>query len=310
MISLVIRRFAMMVLIMLTTTFLLFLAFETDKHFVAGKALGPYSSNTQRLLWLSRNGYDDPFLTRYLGWLGKIVTGHFGTSIQFNVPVAEIVFPSLLNTAVLAAWVFVLTAIVSMALGVLSGIAEGSMRDRAISILSVATTSVPEFASAVFLLAIFVYGGNLLPGTSSGALRVFDAQLVLPVAVLVIYNFGYYTRMIRASMAEVIGSQYVRTAILKGVPMRRVVLRHAMRNAMITPFTVMVLQINYLLSGVIVTEVVFAVDGFGRRLFEAAVYGDIYVIEACTLIAIATAVGTQFISDIGYSLLNPRIRFT
>jgi peptide/nickel transport system permease protein len=107
----------------------------------------------------------------------------------------------------------------------------------------------------------------------------------------------------------VINSQYVRTAILKGLPFRQVVMRHALRNAMIAPFTVMVLQINYLLSGVIVTEVVFAVDGFGRRLYEAATYGDIYVIEACTLVAIFIAVLTQFLSDVGYIFLNPRIRF-
>lgn len=308
--QLLFRRLAMMLLIMMTTSFLLFLAFETDKFFVAGKALGPYSSQAQRLIWLTKNGYDAPFLTRYFGWIGKMLTGNFGTSIQFNTPVTDIVFPSLWNTAILAGWVFVLTALLSMLLGVLSGIAEGGPRDRLITVLSVVTTSVPEFASAVFLLALFVYGSDLLPGTSSGTLGILDRKLILPVGVLVLYNFGYYTRMIRASMAEVIGSQYVRTAILKGVPFGQVVVRHALRNAMITPFTVMVLQINYLLSGVIVTEVVFAVDGFGRRLYEAAVYGDIYVIEACTMVAILTAVGTQFISDVGYLLLNPRIRFS
>lgn len=114
--------------------------------------------------------------------------------------------------------------------------------------------------------------------------------------------------MIRASMAEVINSQYVRTAILKGMPFRRVVMRHALRNAMIAPFTVMALQLNYLLSGVIVTEVVFAYDGFGRRLYEAALYGDIFVVQLCTMVAIVLVVLTQFISEVGYVLLNPRIR--
>ena len=132
------------------------------------------------------------------------------------------------------------------------------------------TTSVPEFASATILVAIFVYWLNWLPGTSSFSNGFEPIELVLPVAVLVIYNFGYYTRMTRASMAEVMTSQYVRTAILKGLPFRRVVIRHALRNALIAPFTVMVLQLNYLLSGVIVVEVFFAYEGFGKLLYEAA----------------------------------------
>ncbi len=187
---------------------------------------------------------------------------------------------------------------------------RAAFRDRGISFLSVITTSVPEFASATFLLAIFVYWLDWLPGTSAGPAAWFRKELILPVAVLVIFNFGYYTRMMRASMGEVMTSQYVRTAVLKGMPFKRVVMKHALRNAMIAPFTVMVLQINYLLSGVIVTEVVFAYDGFGRRLYEAAQFQDIYVVEACTMIAVALAVATQFISEVGYTYLNPRIRFS
>jgi hypothetical protein len=133
---------------------------------------------------------------------------------------------------------------------------------------------------------------------------------VLPVAVLVIYNFGYYTRMTRASMAEVMTSQYVRTAVLKGLPRQRVVVRHALRNALIAPFTVMVLQLNYLLSGVIVVEVFFSYKGFGKLIYEAALFGDIYLISACTMVAVFVAVLSQFISDVGYTVLNPRIRFS
>jgi peptide/nickel transport system permease protein len=134
-------------------------------------------------------------------------------------------------------------------------------------------------------------------------------QLVLPVAVLLLYDIGYVARMTRASMAEVMTSQYIRTAILKGIPYRRVIVTHALRNALIAPFTVIMLQLNWLLSGVIVVEVFFAYKGFGSLLYDAAVFGDIYVIEACTLVAVFVAVFSQFISDVGYTLLNPRIRF-
>jgi peptide/nickel transport system permease protein len=131
----------------------------------------------------------------------------------------------------------------------------------------------------------------------------------LPVTVLVLYNFGYYTRMTRASMAEVMTSQYVRTAVLKGLPFQRVVVKHALRNALIAPFTVMILQLNYLLSGIIVTEVFFAYDGFGQAIYQAALFGDIYIVQAGAMVAVFVAVLSQFISDIGYTYLNPRIRF-
>ena len=310
MLPLIGRRLGMMLLIMLVSSFILYLLFEFDKDRVVIQAIGPYTSEEQRQAWLERNGYNEPFLERYVGWVGRALTGDFGTSIQFNRPVLEIILPSLLNTAILALWVFSLTVLISLTLGVLSGIAEGRAMDRSISFISVLTTSVPEFASATFLLAIFVFWLDWLPGTSSGPGSLLRKELILPVAVLVIFNFGYYTRMMRASMAEVMNSQYVRTAVLKGMPFRRVVMKHALRNALIAPFTVMVLQINYLLSGVIVTEVIFAYDGFGRRLYEAAQFNDIFIVEACTMISVALAVTTQFVSEIGYMFLNPRIRLT
>ena len=105
-------------------------------------------------------------------------------------------------------------------------------------------------------------------------------QLVLPVLTLVLYDFGYVARMTRASMAEVMTSQYIRTAVLKGIPYRRVIMKHVLRNALIAPFTVIVLQMNWLLSGVVVVEVFFQYDGFGKLLLDAALFGDVYVVQA------------------------------
>ena len=310
MLRIALRRFASMILIMLTISFILFVIFEGDKYNVAAKVLGPYSTLEQRNTWLEMNGYNEPFIGRYAAWLWRFMQGDFGTSIMFNTPVRGLLAEHLWHTAILAFWTFFITMAIALVLGVLSGIAEGSFRDRAITVLSVLTTSIPEFASATILVAIFVYWLDILPGTSPFSNGVAWRELVLPVMVLVIYNFGYYTRMTRASMAEVMTSQYIRTAVLKGLPFRQIVTRHALRNALIAPFTVMVLQLNYLLSGVIVVEVFFAYKGFGKLLYEAAMFGDIYTIEACTMVAVFVAVMSQFISDIGYTLLNPRIRFS
>ncbi len=303
------RRLASMILIMFVISILLFVFFEGDKLNLAMRVLGQYSTMEGRLQWLEDNGYNRSIFIRYFSWLYGFFTGDWNQSAQFSAPVYDFLLPRLKNTAILGACVFVVTVAISLVLGVLSGIAEASFRDRSISILSVLTTSVPEFASATFLVAIFVYWLDWLPGSSSFSDGFSWTELILPIATLVIYNFGYYTRMTRASMADVMNSQYVRTAILKGLPYRRVIIRHALRNALIAPFTVMILQLNYLLSGVVVTEVFFAYDGYGKALYDAAMFGDVYLILAGAMIAVVVAVISQFISDIGYTYLNPRIRF-
>ena len=167
---------------------------------------------------------------------------------------------------------------------------EGSAQDRTISFISVFTTSIPEIATAIILTVVLALGLGWLPAKSAMTQGWDWKQLVLPVLTLVIYDFGYVARMTRASMAEVMTSQYIRTAVLKGIPYQRVIMKHALRNALIAPFTVIVLQMNWLLSGVVVVEVFFEYDGFGKLLLEAALFGDVYVVQACTLVAVVVAV--------------------
>jgi peptide/nickel transport system permease protein len=299
-----------MALTMIVVSILLFILLELTPGNVATKVLGPYSSEEQRRLWLEAHGYFDPIHIRYFRWLGDFIIGNFGESTRFKVPVGEVLWPRLWNTAILGFAVMVVVVPLSLTLGVLAGMKEGSKLDRSISVGSIVFTSIPEFASAVLLSAIFVFYLGLLPGTS-GMANGFDlTQLVLPVMVLVLYDFGYVARMTRASMAEVMLTNYIRTAVLKGLPYRSVILKHALRNALIAPFTVIMLQINWLLSGVIVVEFFFAYKGFGALLLEASLNQDIFLIEACAMVAVFVAVGTQFAADVGYTYLNPRIRFS
>ncbi len=304
------KRLAYLVLTMLVVSMLVFLVLELDPGNVAQKVLGPYSNDEQRRLWMEANGYLQPLPVRYAQWLGNFLSGDFGMSTRFKVPVADILLPRLANTALLGLGVLIVMVPLALVLGVLAGMKEGSTQDRAISVFSIATTSIPEFASGVFLVAIFVLWLGWLPGVSNMTSGFDISQMVLPVAALVMYGFGYITRMTRASMAEVMQTHYIRTAVLKGVPARQVIMKHALRNALIAPFTVIMLQIKWLLSGVIVIEYLFAYKGFGSLLLEAALNKDIFVIEACTMVAVLVAVGTQTIADIGYMYLNPRIRFS
>ena len=309
MIILAARRLASMILIMLVISVMLFFFFEGDKLNLAMRVLGQYSTMEGRLQWLEDNGYNRSIFVRYFSWLLGFLTGDWKESAQFSAPVFDFLLPRLKNTAILGGLVFVVTVAISLVLGVLSGIAEASLRDRTITVLSVLTTSIPEFASATFLVAIFVYWLDWFPGSSSFSNGFSWVELILPVATLVIYNFGYHTRMTRASMAEVMTQPYIRAALLKGLPFRRVVLGHALRNALIAPLAAIMLQVNWLLSGVIAVEFFFAYKGFGALLLEAALNQDVRLIEACTLVAVAVAVASQTVADVAFALLNPRIRF-
>jgi peptide/nickel transport system permease protein len=133
-------------------------------------------------------------------------------------------------------------------------------------------------------------------------------NFALPVMTMAIYGMGYIARMTRASMAEVMTAQYIRTARLKGLSFRVVVVKHALRNALIAPFTVIMLQFPWLLTGVVIVEVMFRYQGFGWLLVEAAGNNDIDLLLACSLVSVVVVLTTQLISDIGYAYLNPRIR--
>ncbi|HED13440.1 MAG TPA: ABC transporter permease [Gammaproteobacteria bacterium] len=309
--TLIAKRLGLMLFTMVIVSLILFLLLDTNlAGDPAARVLGQFASADQKSLWLAQHGYNDPLMTRYFHWVSGFVQGDLGESNRYRAPVADILGPRLWNTAILGFWTFAIMIPLSLLFGILSGMCEGSKLDRTLSVISIVTTSVPEFASSVFFAAIFVFGLKWLPGTS-GMAEGFDwVQMVLPVMVLVVYGFGYVARMTRASMAEVMTAQYIRTAILKGLPYKTVILRHALRNALIAPFTVIMLQINWLLSGVIVVEFFFAYKGFGALLLEASLNNDVALLEACAMVAVVVAVTTQTLADIGYTYLNPRIRFS
>lgn len=313
--KLVVRRVIQMLVIMLTVSALLFAIFDSDqfrkKAAVAelgGFGIATLSSDDYRA-WLDKKGLNQPSVARYTKWLGNIVHGDLGQSIEKDVAVSSLLGESLANTAILAFFVFLIMIPVSLALGVLAGMNEGSTLDRFISLTAVFTTSIPQIATAVLLTVVLALGLGWVP-TKSAMIDGWSIRgLVLPLLTILIYDIGYLVRMTRAAMAEVMTSLYIRTALLKGLPYRRVILKHALRNALIVPVTLIFLELNGLLSQVVVVEVFFQYAGFGRMLFDAANFGDIQVLQAATLVAVCVAVVSQLLSDLAYVLLNPRVRF-
>jgi peptide/nickel transport system permease protein len=317
------KRLATLLFTLLVVSFLVFLTFELSPNDLARTALGQFATDKQLQDYHVQHGLDRPFLERYFAWLGVIpdhnddmnglLQGNFGYSHLWRTPVATFIWDRVGNTGMLALIAFAVIAPLSILLGVTAGMREGSVLDRVVSVLSTITTSVPEFCMGALLLTIFVVWLGILPGTAgleTGAGWSIPAQLVLPVATLTAFYLGYLVRMVRASMVEVMTRPYIRTAVLKGLSFREVVVKHAMRNALITPFTAILLQLNFLFTGVVVVEYVFAFPGFGRMIVDAALYGDVATVEAASLFAVVVVVTSQFVGDFAYMLLNPRIRFS
>lgn len=307
------KRLLYLLLTMFVVSLLVYGLMEATPGDVARKVLGPFATQDQVERLTEQMGLNRPLVLRYVEWVGQLLQGDLGYSTYYKTDVNNIIWDRLANTLILASIAFAIIVPASIVLGVAAGMREASKIDRTISVASIITTSVPEFASGAFLGFIFVVLLGILPGTSTlgtGGGWSVASQLVLPVAVMVLYDLGYVVRMVRASMIEVMTRPYIRTAVLKGLTFREVIIKHALRNAMIAPFTVILLQINYLVAGVVVVEAVFAYPGFGRMLLEAGLAKDVAVVEAATLFAVFITVAAQIAGDFGYMLLNPRIRFT
>jgi len=240
------------------------------------------------------------------------IRGDPGLSLRTGRPVAKSLFIRLRNSMVLAGIAFVIVMPLALFFGVIAGLKEGGIRDRILSIGGMMFSVIPEFVTGIFLILIFGVWLGLVPGaTVFGEKAPWERpdMLVLPVLTLTLIELGYVLRITRASMVEVMRSPYIRTAFLKGLPYWRIVLKHAVRNALMAPITVIMLHVNWLMGGIVIVEVVFGYPGLGKYLLESALYKDINALEAGAMILVIVAVGTQLIADIIYTFLNPRIRY-
>ncbi|NOR82503.1 MAG: ABC transporter permease subunit [Ardenticatenales bacterium] len=242
-----------------------------------------------------------------------LLRGDPGKSLQYGRPVAVTLVTRVRNTLVLAAVAFAVVMPLALFFGILAGINEGKPLDRLISITSLAATATPEFVTGIFLILIFGIWLKVLPAvavfTSADAIFENPKLLALPVLTLTAVELGYIARMTRASMVEVMDSAYIRTAIIKGMPKSRVVIRHAIRNALMAPITIIMLHVNWLIGGLVVVEVIFGYPGLGKYIFDAAIFGDFNAVEAAAMVTVTIAIATRLIGDLAYTMLNPRIRY-
>ncbi len=318
----ILRRIGAMLATMFALTFIVFYLVNLPGNLekIAKTEGNMRMTDEQVASWLEKEGYSRPFLVRYGEWVAGTVQGDMGWSRVFRKPVSEVVSERLGYTGILMFWVMIVMVPMALIIGILAGMREGSALDRSLSVGSIAFTSAPEYVTGIVFTVIFAsFFGYLAKEVGwwpdwlvfkgiAKAGNVTVENFTLPVMTMALYGMGYIARLTRASMVEVMTSQYIRTARLKGLNTRTVVLKHALRNALITPFTVIMLQFPWLLTGVVVVEAMFNYKGFGFVLVQAAGNNDIELLLAISWVAVIVVLATQLISDIGYAYLNPRIR--
>jgi peptide/nickel transport system permease protein len=291
------------------TSILVFTATQLMPGNVAQLILGQFASPEAITALEVRLGLDRPAIVQFGSWFGGIIRGDFGVSPRMEVPIAPILIQRLGHSLVLAGLSLCLVALIGITLGTIAALRRGRALDRVLTGASLVGISMPEFVTGSLLILFFA---GILPVSGFAppqeGLWRWLSHLVLPVLSLTFIMLAHVMRTARVSMIEALGSPYVRTAVLKGLPKRTVVLKHALRNALLPTVTVIGINVGYLIGGVVVVELVFSYPGLGRLTVFAVQNRDIPLIQACTLTMAGIYILASFTTDMIYLALNPRLR--
>lgn len=305
-------RLILAAITLLLVSLFVFAAVEFMPGDAAGRVLGRLGTEENRAILRERMNLDAPPAERYLEWLGGLATGDLGRTLATDRPIADVLAPRIRNTLVLAAAALLLYVPLVM----IPAIAQATHRDGPVDhVLSIATLvlySIPDYLLGTLLLLLFVVVLPWLPATSlvdaATTWTEFGLALVLPAVTLAVVMAAYAVRMLRDSLIEILESDFVRFATLNGIPYRRIVLNHALPNALIPTLNVTALNLGYLIGGVVVVEKVFSFPGFGSLLVDALLLRDLPLIQTTVMIAAATYIAANLLADCAAIFLNPRLR--
>ncbi|MBA2707701.1 MAG: ABC transporter permease [Gemmatimonadaceae bacterium] len=309
-----VRRVAYSIPVLLIASFLLFVfvrsTFDPTARLAASRDPQVRIREQQRL------GLDDPLVTQYTRWLSNAATGDFGRSEISREDVTHSIRRAMGNTLQLIIIGAAVSCVLALAVGIFSATRQYSAFDYLFTGLSYIGIAMPPFWFGLIAIQFFAVQNNWLLslGLHSGDRTGFDwdylRHLPLPIATLCVQIVASWSRYERASMLDALNADYVRTARAKGVPARTVVLKHALRNALIPFVTVVALDFGALFGGLIITESIFSIGGMGRLFFTAIQQGDAYILEAWLLVAAVIIIGFNLIADLLYGILDPRIRLS
>lgn len=313
MLRFIVRRLGFVLLTLFISSLLIFAATQILPGDVATVILGRFATQEALRNLREELGLNRPLAVQYLGWLADFIRGDWGTSLSTGSEVVELVITRLRNSAMLALVAFIMYVPLGIILGLIAALRRNKLTDQIISVSSLAFIGLPEFVTGVIFITIFAIKLKWLPASSAispeaGFLEALP-RLILPGITISLVSLAYITRMTRSSTVEVLATDYVRTAYLKGLQPGEVLRKHVLRNALLPTVTVIAIGIGWLIGGLIVTESLFSYPGLGRLLLFGIQRQDLPLIQATTMLLVVIFSLSNLLADIIYSYLNPRIRY-
>jgi peptide/nickel transport system permease protein len=306
------RRLGFLVLTVLLTSLIIFIVTQFLPGDVARVILGREAGEQALQTLRQQLGLNEPLPVQYLHWLGNFVTGNWGTSYSTRSPILPLVMGRVRNSLMLAFLTLVISVPLAVTLGVIAGMNENKFVDNLISVTSLSMVGLPEFVTGLVLIQIFAFKLHLLPANSSitpdASFSSALPMLILPALTATLVLLAYIARLTRAGVVEELKKLYVRTAVLKGMPRRTVIVKHVLRNALLPTITVIAISFGWLISGLIVIENVYNYPGLGRLLVFAIDRRDLPLLQAVTLLTVLGFALANLAADLLYAALNPRIR--
>ena len=310
--KLVMKRLGLGLVTLLVVSILIFFAVELLPGDIAQAVLGQGATEETVATLRERMGLNDPAIVRYLDWLGGAVRGDFGVSLISGGSVGEAITQRFLNTLFLATYAAVIAVPFAIVLGVLVALMRDTLFDRAANILTLTSISSPEFFLGYVLILYLSVKTGWFPAISSLSAGMSFGELLertfLPALTLVLVVTAHMMRMTRAAIINLLASPYIEMARLKGMPPWKVIVKHALPNAWAPIINVVALNLAYLITGVVLVEVVFVYPGIGQLLVDAVAKRDFPIVQACCLIFAATFILLNLAADVGSILTNPRLR--
>ncbi|HWE62457.1 MAG TPA: ABC transporter permease [Chloroflexota bacterium] len=309
----IIRRLLLIILVLFLVSVIVFVITSVIPGDPAQAILGQTATPQSLAALRHALGLDHPPVQRYFIWLGNLLTGNLGDSFTFQVPIGPLLLNKLENSAILAASAFIFTVPLALTLGIIAGLNKNRWPDSVISLFTLAGVAQPEFVTGTFLVVIFATWLHWLPATNtldtSQGIGPTITAFILPVITLSLVLLAYIGRMTRTNVIDVMETDYIRSAILKGLPYRKVVIKHALRNALLPSITIIASNVGWLFGGIVVTESLFGYPGMGRMLLQAVQSRDVPLLQDITLIIAVVFALSNLIADVLYALLNPRVRY-
>lgn len=312
MLRLVFQRLLTSALTLLLVSIIIFAVVELLPGDVATRILGRDATPETVALFRERMNLDAPPVERFGVWLGNILSGNFGHALTSGRPISEILAPRIRNTLILAALALLLYLPLSLVPAVVQALYRDRPVDQLLSVLNLIAVSLPDFLLGTLLLIVFAVTIPIFPVMSlvdeTSSIAEYLRACALPAATLAIVMAAYAVRMLRDNLIEILDADFIRMAELKGLSRSKVLVRHALPNALVPTLNVTALNLAYVIGGVVIVERVFSYPGFGSLTVDALTLRDVPLIEATVLIAAAVYIVANLLADIGAMLLNPRLR--